>query len=31
MKNHSCHLQAPLCAIFAPHSVGVAQRSDRSV
>ncbi|WP_373264717.1 DUF6783 domain-containing protein [Hungatella hathewayi] len=24
MKIHSCHLHAPLCGIFTPHSVNVA-------
>ncbi|MGN0400563.1 MAG: DUF6783 domain-containing protein [Blautia sp.] len=25
LKNHSRHLQAPLCVILAPHSVDVAR------
>ncbi|MGN0398691.1 MAG: DUF6783 domain-containing protein [Blautia sp.] len=25
LKNHSRHLQAPFCVIFAPHSVDVAR------
>ncbi len=25
LKNHSCHLHAPLCVIFAPNSVDVAR------
>ena len=25
LKIHSCHLHAPLCGIFVPHSVNVAR------